>query len=80
MDATWYRGKSVFLIHGDGQFGICLKTGWHALRYEGRGELLKSFATLPTPIANRFGHATRGLVVAATAGCDPFCHVWLLGS
>ena len=30
------------------------------MRYEGRGEaLLASFATIPTPIANRFGRATR---------------------
>jgi len=38
------------------------------VRYEGRGESLESFATLPTPIANRanrFGRATQwpGLVV-----------------
>jgi len=34
-------------------------TVWHALRYEGRGESLESFVTLPTPIANRFGRATQ---------------------
>ena len=50
---------------GEGQFEIYLQTGWHALRYEGRGESLESFATLPTPVASRFGRATRwpGLVV-----------------
>jgi hypothetical protein len=38
--------------------------GWHALRYEGRGESLESIATLPTPIANRFGRATQCNVLA----------------
>ena len=49
------------LYLGEGEFEIYLQTVWHALRYERRGESLESFATLPTPIANRanrFGRAT----------------------
>ena len=46
-----------------GKCCILNEFGGTSLRYEGRGESLESFATLPTPIAKRFERSTRCLVV-----------------